>query len=272
VAKVRQIIEIDEDKCTGCGLCVPDCHEGAIQIIDGKAKLIAENHCDGLGNCLGACPEGAIRIVERPAEEFDEEAVKAHLASLGEGGGGCPSSAPSVREVEEVPGQPAEVPASCLGTWPVKLELLPPHAPFLIEGHLLLTADCAPVALASFNQRFLKERTVAIACPKFGPADLYVNKLTTMFANSGVKAVTVIVMEVPCCSGLVRMAQEALAMSGADIEAKMIVVGLDGEIQEESELPRLAPGSVRRMARPRPRPAHGGFGGGCPSSRVRTLR
>jgi len=270
---MRKIVQIDEEKCNGCGLCVPNCHEGAIHIIDGKARLVADKLCDGLGACLGHCPEGAITIIERPADEFDASAVAAHLPSHGHGSsssGGCPSSAPVARASVNEPEPDAISPQSRLTTWPVKLELLQPRTPFLRDGHLLLTADCAPIALASFNQRFLGDKVVAIACPKFGPVQQYAQKLAVMFAESGVKRVTVMIMEVPCCGGLLRLAQMALAQSGVSLPAEQIIVGLDGEIRSQGPLPKLS-GAVPPLPNgANAAQSHTGFSG-CPSAQPRRI-
>ena len=269
----RKIVLIDADKCNGCGLCVPNCAEGAIQVIDGKARLVAENLCDGLGACLGECPEGAITIVEREADGFDEKVVEQHLKAIGrapapshagghEGqghhhgghhhgghhhdhhlqpaghghhGGGCPSArlishdrAPAATQA------PAGEVGSELGHWPVKLQLVPPTAPFFKGKNLLIAADCAPVAYGDFQRRFLKGSAVVIQCPKFGEQGFVVEKLAGIFRDGGITGITVVRMEVPCCGGLSWSVQKALQMSGrTDLPLREIVVGVRGDIISE---------------------------------------
>lgn len=230
----RKIVLIDAEKCNGCGLCVPNCAEGAIQVIDGKARLVAENLCDGLGACLGECPEGAITIVERDAEAFDEQVVEEHLKAIGRG---CPSArlishdrAPAVSQASA-----GEV-GSELGHWPVKLQLVPPTAPFFKGKNLLIAADCAPVAYGDFQRRFLKDSAVVIQCPKFGEQGFVVEKLAGIFRDGGITGVTVMRMEVPCCGGLSWAAQKALQMSGrTDLPLREVVVGVRGDIVSERE-------------------------------------
>ncbi len=249
----RKIIKIDEEKCDGCGLCVPSCAEGALQIVQGKARLASDVYCDGLGDCLSECPQDAISIIEREAEPFDEEAVQQQLARLaaekspaaGEdqpSPTGCPGS--MVRNLQlhvvepppEAAGQAsaaesaAEPPPSGLANWPLQLHLVPPNAPFLKDADLLLVADCVPFALADFHKRFLRKRPVVIGCPKLDDASFYAEKLTTMLSASHIKSVTVVHMEVPCCTGLVRIAEHALQKSGSDAPLEDVVISIRGKI------------------------------------------
>jgi len=236
----RKIVRIDEEKCDGCGACVPSCAEGALQIIDGKARLISEKYCDGLGACLGECPQGALIIEERESEEFDEEAVKHHLA-LEEPVAeplpcGCPGA--TVRQFEaqaqaeiESPPITAPSPKSVLSQWPVQLTLVPPGAPFLQGADLLLAADCVPFAYAGFHQDFLREHALLVACPKLDDYEAHQQKLIQILRQSGVKSLTVVHMEVPCCFGLVHMAKQAIALSGKDIPFKELAVGVRGELK-----------------------------------------
>jgi len=261
---IREIVKIDEDKCDGCGLCVPACAEGAIKIIDGKAKLIADNLCDGLGACLGHCPQDAIIIEKRTADEFDEEAVEDHLKQNAPGklndfhaehqkrpsGGGCPSAqvqsfsspaaasgggCPSARMMNiSAPEQEGNVEGqrpSELRQWPVQLHLVPPTAPFFQGADVVLAADCAPFAMADFHKDVLKGKALAIACPKLDDTSPYVDKLTAMITHSGIKSLTVVLMEVPCCGGLLAMAKQAIANSGVDIPLETIVVGIQGNLK-----------------------------------------
>ncbi len=242
----RKIIQIDEELCDGCGLCVPSCAEGSLQIIDGKAKVVADNLCDGLGACLGECPTGALTIIEREAEEFDEQAVEEYLSKLAPKEvtaepsavvGGCPSAqlkqfAPSGSC------QNANIPksmgngASALGHWPVQIRLIPPTAPFLKGADLLIAADCVPVAVSDFHARFLKDHVVMIGCPKFDDVPDYVERFTEIFKNSGVKSITSVMMEVPCCSGLSMIVKKALEDSKADIPLEEVIISTRGELLE----------------------------------------
>jgi len=232
----RTIVQIDEEKCNGCGLCVPGCAEGALQIIDGKARLVSDVYCDGLGACLGDCPQGAISMVEREADEFDEQAAMAHVAAL-DGpapGHSCPGLAfedASGQDASPVDLDPAAQ-TSALTQWPVQLMLVPPTAPFLRGADLLITADCVPFALANFHGRFLQGgKKLLIACPKLDDAASYVEKLTVMFQHAGIRSLTVLRMEVPCCGGLTAIVQRALAASGQEIPVEVIIVGIKGNVQ-----------------------------------------
>ena len=254
---IRKMVKIDEEKCNGCGLCVPACAEGAIQIIDGKAKLLADNLCDGLGACLGDCPLDAITIEEREADEFDETAVNEHLKEIGRdplphapqpvpsgcpsarvvdfappAGGGCPSARtmsfaqPAVSATAEAPSAPRQ---SRLAQWPIQLHLVPPTAPFFQNADVLLAADCAPFAYADFQEDLLKGKALAIACPKLDDTAPYVDKLTAMITQSNIRSLTVVHMEVPCCNGLVFMAKQAIANSGRDIPFETVCIGIRGD-------------------------------------------
>lgn len=256
----RKIVKIDEDKCNGCGLCVPSCAEGAIQIVDGKARLVADKLCDGLGACLGDCPLDAITVIEREADEFDEAAVEAHLQQIGRPpaahghaptpapaphGGGCPSAqvrsfappaggCPSARVVNfERPAKESAASAapaqSRLAQWPVQLHLVPPTAPFLRGADVLLAADCAPFAYANFHEDLLKGKALLIACPKLDNTEPYLEKLVAMIRQSEIRSLTVVHMEVPCCTGLIHIARQAIARSGREIPLETVRIGIQGE-------------------------------------------
>jgi len=234
----RKIVRIDEDKCNGCGSCVIACAEGALKIIDGKAKLISENYCDGLGACLGECPQDAIIIEEREADEFDEEAVKHHLAVKEQNEDklpcGCPSTTVTQFERRAAPAVAADdkkVQESTLSHWPVQLTLVPPNAPFLRGADLVLAAHCTPFAYAGFHRDFLKDHALVTACPKLDDFAAHQAKLTEIMRHSGVKSVTVVRMEVPCCSGLMHMAREAIRESGNDIPLSEVVIGVKGDLK-----------------------------------------
>lgn len=228
----RSIVKIDEEKCNGCGICVPSCAEGALQIIDGKAKLVSEIYCDGLGACLGECPRGAISIEERTAEEYDEEATKARLEEISqeEMACGC-ASANAARFVESgTDGDEMISRRSLLGHWPVQLTLVSPAAPFLQNADLVVTADCVPFAYPGFHQDFLKDHALVVACPKLDDFQAHVTKLTEVLRQSSVKSLKVVHMEVPCCSGLVHMVKQAVKQSGKDIPMEEVTIGIKGEI------------------------------------------
>jgi NAD-dependent dihydropyrimidine dehydrogenase PreA subunit len=251
---IREIVKIDEEKCDGCGLCVPACAEGAIQIIDGKARLIADSLCDGLGACLGHCPKDAIIVEKRVADEFDEEAVEEHLKSTGREtsthaaqthggcpsaqvqsfaapahGGGCPSARlmsfdKSTASAEEAPSRTSE-----LRQWPVQMHLVPPSAPFLRDADLLLAADCVPFAYADFHRDFLQGRALLIGCPKLDDGQAYLQKLTAILSQNEIRSLTVLHMEVPCCSGLIMLARQAIAASGKNVPLETVRIGIQGE-------------------------------------------
>ncbi len=252
----RKIVEIDEELCNGCGECLPNCAEGAISIIDGKAKLKADKLCDGLGACLGHCPMGALKIVERTADEFDEEAVHHELEAmknaeakpqtLGCGcpgsnmmtierpAGGCPGS--KAATLNRAPAATADTAKdSYLGHWPVKLRLVPPEAPFLRGAEVIIAADCAPVALPDFNAR-LAGKVVMIACPKFDDPQPYFQKLVQMFRQSGIKKVQVVRMEVPCCTGLSGLVHQAAEAAGTDIPVEDLIVTRNGDLKNPGSM------------------------------------
>jgi len=240
---MRKIIEIDEERCDGCGQCVPGCAEGALAIIDGKAKVVADVFCDGLGACIGECPNNALTLIEREAEEFDEAAVEEHLENLKSETGdqklacGCPSS--QIQSFMATACEGANRPAALAGTesalahWPIQINLVPPHAPFLKNADLLVVADCAPLAFPDFHSRFLKGRAVMMGCPKFDNAEAYIEKFAQVFSTAGIKSITTVTMEVPCCSGLPFIIQKGLEKSGKDIPLTKVVISTRGEILEE---------------------------------------
>jgi len=232
---VRNVVKIDEARCTGCGLCVTACAEGAIRIINGKAKLVSDTYCDGLGACLGHCPEDAITIEQREAPEFDEEAVKAHLGhgpQRDEPPFACPGLALHQFEAQPAPAAPERPQAapSQLGHWPVQLKLVSPTAPYFADADLLLVADCVPFAMGDFHQRFLRGHSVAVGCPKLDDAQYYVEKLSQILQAGNLRSLTVVHMEVPCCSGLTRVAQAAIARSGRAISFDDVTISLRGQV------------------------------------------
>ncbi len=249
---LRKIIHIDEEKCDGCGLCVPACAEGAIQIVQGKARLVNEVYCDGLGACLGECPQGAIRMEERHAADFDMRAVEAHLAALSRDENrsapfqvrsdhqvpsGCPGSIsrsfrPESAVQAEAQGGAEQI--SRLGNWPLQLHLVPLQAPFYENADLLIAADCAPFAFAGFHEEFIAGKIVMIGCPKLDDLSAYMGKLTQVFASNNIRSVEVAFMEVPCCFGLVQLVQEAVARSGKDIPVALARLGIRGEITQRA--------------------------------------
>ena len=247
---IRRIIQIDEEKCNGCGACAAACHESAIGMVDGKAKLLRDDYCDGLGDCLPACPTGAITFVEREAAAYDEVAVFAnqkkamqekmnqkiaqgHAASL-HASGGCPGSRMRQMKREtsetEIPAA-ATKPQSQLQQWPVQIKLLPVHAPFYEGANLLIAADCTAYAYAKFHDEFLKDRVVLVGCPKLDSTD-YAVKLAEIIRQNEVQSITVVRMEVPCCGGLEMAAKRALEASGKRLPWQVITVGTDGTIRE----------------------------------------
>ena len=284
----RKIINIDESKCTGCGLCVPSCPEGALQIIDGKARLISDLFCDGLGACIGECPEGAITIEEREAEPYDERKVmenivkqgknviKAHLKHLKDHNqtvfyqqaleyleekeidnpeedsaqkyssdkyetiksfSGCPGSRViDLREEKDITmrsGKTDSAGISQLKQWPVQIMLVPVNAPYFKNADLLISADCVPFSYANFHRDFLKSKILLVGCPKLDDITFYKNKITEILKNNDINSVTVIHMEVPCCSGIVRAVREAAADSGKDIAVNSVEISIKGDIKVE---------------------------------------
>jgi len=239
---IRKIIHIDEEKCNGCGLCASACHEGAIDMVYGKARLVRENFCDGFGDCLPGCPTGAISFEEREAPAYDEAAVKRAQASKNletmkhepHHEGGCPSSR-MVRLSRE--GDSAQEntkttkPVSRLNQWPCQLKLLPTQAPFFDGAKLLIAADCTAYAYANMHEDFMKGKVTAIGCPKLDAVD-YTEKLTAIIRDNDVKSVTIVRMEVPCCGGLQRAAENALKASGKLISWQVVTISRDGKILE----------------------------------------
>jgi len=238
----RKIISIDEEKCNGCGACVPACAEGALRIVDGKVKLISETFCDGLGACLGECPQGAITIEEKVAEGFDETAVKRHLEKdkLAQERlpCGCPSTSVTQFTQQEKMGFAGTEKhlSSGLSHWPVQLALVPPTAPFLQGARLVLAADCVPFAYANFHQSFLENHSLLVACPKLDDFQAHLEKLTEILRRSEVKGLTVVHMEVPCCLGLVHLARQALKLSNKTITLEEVTISIRGEILERRTL------------------------------------
>jgi NAD-dependent dihydropyrimidine dehydrogenase PreA subunit len=292
--EIRKIVVIDEDKCTGCGLCIPSCAEGAMQIVNGKAKLITDKLCDGLGACLGSCPEDAIKIIERPADPFDEHAVEEHLknfdpvahgapkgsamnkvhahsagAGLAHGGGhsiglqafggqphgghgpvghghggghhhppmgGCPGSRAMIFDQEPPAGAKSAVAAGDveisikpqLRQWPVQLKLVPENAPYFQGADLLIAADCVPFAYPDFHLDLLKGKAVAIGCPKLDDNQFYVEKIARIIAQNNLKSITVAIMEVPCCTGLLMAVEEANRRAGGKLPVNKVVIGVQG--------------------------------------------
>ena len=231
----RKIIEIDESLCNGCGACVTGCAEGALDIIDGKARIVADHFCDGLGACIGHCPTGALQIIERDAPDFDEQAVEVHLAAQKKAPtpGGCPSTRPMTMtpcQQANIPTTQAATSASALASWPIKLRLVPANAPFLKGARLLLTSDCVPPALPAFHSAFLPGRVALLGCPKFDDAAASVDKLAAIVAEADIVDITVLQMEVPCCSGMSRIAALAVAQAGKNLPVTQVVVSRRGEI------------------------------------------
>jgi NAD-dependent dihydropyrimidine dehydrogenase PreA subunit len=257
----RNIIEIDKALCNGCGQCVSACAEGAIELINGKATLVSENYCDGLAACIGECPEGALKIVEREAETFDTEAVERHLKSKEHPHAlipdaetvntqnsahsveappcGCPSKN---MQIFSSPCEAANHPSSLTDTasslihWPVQIKLIPPTAPFLKNADILVAADCTPVAYPAFHKDFLKGRAVLIGCPKFDDTEEYINKFAEIFKNAGIRSVTVLIMEVPCCSKLPVIVRQGLVLSGEKITMETVVVSAKGKILKKEKM------------------------------------
>lgn len=258
---VRNIIRIDEEKCNGCGDCINACAEGALQLVNGKAKLVSDVYCDGLGACLGECPAGALTIEKRESADFDEEAVETRLKTLDQDknspspmltvtsahkqapnapgkGGGCPGT--MLRQFQSA-SRPKPVFAagetpSALTQWPIQLHLVPVSAPFLQGAKLLIAADCVPFAYADFHQRLLAGRSLMIGCPKLDNNEFYIEKLTQIFQQNDIKSIDVAFMEVPCCFGLVHAVKTALEESGKSIPLGLTKIGIQGNVCEEVQL------------------------------------
>ncbi len=231
---IRKIIHIDQEKCNGCGACANACHEGAIEMVNGKAVLTNEHYCDGLGDCLPACPTGAIRFEEREAPAYDEAAV--HAAKMKKHGisaaAGCPGSrAQLLSRAPAQPATPLNQPESQLRQWPVQIKLAPVNAPYFEGANILVAADCTAYAYANFHQKFIRGRIVLVGCPKLDEGD-YTEKLTRIFSENNIKSLTIVRMEVPCCGGLERAAKNALQASGKFIPWQVETISVDGRILE----------------------------------------
>ncbi|MCF8025311.1 MAG: 4Fe-4S binding protein [Desulfobacteraceae bacterium] len=242
---LRKIIEIDEELCDGCGQCVPACAEGAIRIIDGKARVVSENLCDGLGACLGECPTGALKIVERKAEEFDEKEVEKHLENVQQQGPdipekatafGCPSQQVRILKntapKKTVDKDKQKETESALSHWPVQIRLVPPKAEFLKNADLLVLADCVAVAYPDLHKDLLEGRAVMMGCPKFDDTEAYIAKFTDVFKQAGIRSVITVIMEVPCCSGLPNIVKKAVEAAEVSVPHREIVISTSGEILE----------------------------------------
>lgn len=255
---IRKIVSIDESKCDGCGLCIPNCAEGALEIVNGKATLVKDLYCDGLGACLGHCPQDAITIIEREAEEFDENEVEKQMNAQGKsfkphgaapaGGcpgsavrqfnmhsehaheGGCPGSRMRVLQNKTSGNEEETKITSRLRQWPVQLQLVPASAPYLKNSDLLITADCVPFAYGNYHNDFLRNRAVVVGCPKLDDNMYYAKKLQEIIALNDLESITVLRMEVPCCSGIAQAAKLGRDNSGIDIPIKVITISLEGEI------------------------------------------
>lgn len=226
---IRRIIKIDEDKCNGCGLCAKACHEGAIGMVNGKAKLLREDYCDGLGDCLPACPTGAITFEEREAPAYDEEAVKKAQAEKAPLPCGCPGTNSKIIKREPASAVESEIkPVSRLSQWPVQIKLVPVNAPYFDGANLLVAADCTAYAYANFHNDFIKNKITLIGCPKLDSID-YSEKLTQIIANNDIKSVTVVRMEVPCCGGIENAVKSALMQSGKFIPWSVVTISTDGK-------------------------------------------
>lgn len=240
---VRNIIQIDEEKCDGCGQCVVDCAEAALQIVNGKAKIVKDMYCDGLGACIGGCPTGALTIVQREADPFDEEATHVHVEETKKQerteACGCPGS-----RTFDFTGRPETVETVAetrpeLTNWPVQLKLVAVEAPYFRDADLLIAADCTAFSTVNFHGRFIKGKKLVIACPKLDDAQFYHEKLTEMFRLNPIKSVTVARMEVPCCGGLSFVVKKAIQESGKDIPYQEVVIGVKGAIVGEGKTPLI---------------------------------
>jgi len=245
---LRKIIEIDEELCDGCGECIPSCAEGSLEIVDGKAKIIADKLCDGLGACLSECPTGALKIVERETDEFDEEAVHEHLAAREKAQKeavmqcGCPSAniqafvPPDALQRAPIPSVGEGERESALSHWPIKIRLVPPSAPFLKQADLLVLADCVPVTFPHLHRDLLQGRAVTMGCPKFDDAQEYIDKFAEIFKTADIKSITTVVVEVPCCSGLPVIVKKGLEASGKKIPMEEVVISTRGGILERNKV------------------------------------
>lgn len=225
---IRRIIQIDTEKCNGCGACASACHEGAIGMVDGKAVLLRDDYCDGLGDCLPTCPTGAISFVEREAAAYDEAAVKANMQKK-KAASGCPGSQMRMMQPTEPKQHDTDRPSSQLSQWPVQIKLVPVQAPYFDGAHLLVAADCTAYAYARFHEDFIRGKITLIGCPKLDAAD-YSEKLTEIIRQNNIKSVTVVRMEVPCCGGLEQAAIAALQNSGKFLPWQVVTISIDGTI------------------------------------------
>lgn len=251
---LRKIIEIDEERCDGCGQCASACAEGAIAIIDGKARLVSDVYCDGLGACIGECPQDALHIIEREAPEFDPEAVEHYLKEKQEKEEaapkeeislapampcGCPSS--NIRTFNVPSGAAAraasgEKTPSALSHWPVQIRLVPANAPFLKGAHLLVAADCTAVACPNFHRDFLPGKVVMLGCPKFDNTQEYIKKFTDIFQQAGIRSITVLDMEVPCCSALPAIVRKAMELADKQVPMEEVTIGVQGDVLRRKNL------------------------------------
>jgi NAD-dependent dihydropyrimidine dehydrogenase PreA subunit len=247
---VRKIIKIDDELCDGCGLCVPDCAEGSLKIIDGKARLVADKLCDGLGACLGTCPKGALQIIEREADEFDEEAVEEYLAQEKKKVAApkppkamdCGCASTHIQSLKPMTScQSANQPKSMSGIgsglshWPVQIRLVPPTAPFLQNADLLIAADCTAVAARSFQEKYLDGKAVMMGCPKFDDAEMYVDRFADILRNCNIHSITVLIMEVPCCSAMNVIVRRALEKSQVRVPVEQVTLSVRGEEVERKK-------------------------------------
>lgn len=236
---IRRIIEIDKEKCNGCGLCAKVCHEGAIGMVDGKATLLRDDYCDGLGDCLPVCPTGAITFVEREAAAYDEGAVQANMAKKGKTPCACPGSQSKLLEVQEKMAAKREEEAapmsavpSRLRQWPVQIKLAPIKAPYFDGAKLLIAADCTAYAYGNFHEEFMKGKITLVGCPKLDMVD-YSEKLTEIIKQNDIQSVTIVRMEVPCCGGMELAAKKALQASGKFIPWQVVTISTDGKILDQ---------------------------------------
>jgi len=248
MAKIRKIVEIDEELCDGCGMCAIACAEGALEIIDGKARLIKDSYCDGLGACLSGCPRGAVRVIEREADEFDPEEVEEYLSRKKEeekktfpSPCACPSARIETFQAAPLPKRTPELTlqepgGSELSHWPIQIRLVPPTAPFLKGADLLIVSDCAPVAYPNFHRRFVGGKAVLLGCPKFDNAQEYALKFAEIFRVADIRSVTVVDMEVPCCSALPAIVQKGMKEAGKSIPIEEIVITLRGEAVKRGDV------------------------------------
>lgn len=224
---IRKIIQIDEEKCNGCGSCANACHEGAIGMVDGNAKLLRDDYCDGLGDCLPACPTGAITFVEREAAAYNEQAVQENKAKQS-AHPGCPGQ--QINRFDRTEAAPAVRPVSQLGQWPCQIKLAPVNAPYFDGAKLLIAADCTAYAYANLHQDFMKGKITLIGCPKLDGVD-YSEKLTEIIRQNDIQDVTIVRMEVPCCAGLELTAKKALQNSGKSIPWQVVVISVNGDVR-----------------------------------------